>query len=90
MVSYDYRTAAGKMDDIAPGLKGLADRQIAAGNKFLDYCEKHAKLSRADAKKVLAYYLKHKLMKLDSVTGDFKVKHGAYLDADVLQRAVNA
>ena len=82
--------SAGKMDDIAPGLKGLAQRQVDAANKFIEYCQEHAKLGRDDAKKVLAYYLKHKLMKLDSVTGDFKVKHGAYLDADVLKRAVDA
>lgn len=78
------------MDDIAPGLKGLAERQIEAGNKFIEYCQTTAKLSKTEAQKVLAYYLKHKLMKLDAVTGDFKVKHGAYLDADVLQRAVEA
>ena len=75
--------------DRIPGLRGLVERQQAAGNKFIDYCMEHAKLDRKEAEKVLAYYVKHKLVKLDAVTGQFHVKHGQFLDSCVLRRAVD-
>lgn len=80
---------ASRMIDIEPGLHGLAERQQLAGSKFLDYCEQRAGLNRQQANKVLTYYVKHKLVKLDAVSGQFHVKHGQFLEPEVLQRAAN-
>jgi hypothetical protein len=40
-----------------------------------------------DAKKAYATLLKHKGIKVNSVTGEVTVKHGAFMDKQVLLRA---
>ena len=40
------------------------------------------------AERVANYYLKHKIAKIQIGIGQFTVKHGAFLDADVIANAV--
>ena len=43
-----------------------------------------------DAQKAARYYVKHKLVKLDPIIGRYHFKHGAFIEADVIRRAVVA
>ena len=45
--------------------------------------------TEAEAIKVKDLYLKNKLAKLHTQTGEITVQHGAYLEPDVIQSAIN-
>lgn len=55
---------------------------------FIERLQDLGQISRADAIKVKEFYLKNRLAKLDAGIGRISVKHGAYLDRDVIRRAV--
>ena len=40
------------------------------------------------AEEVAAYYINEKIVKLDMNIGRYKFTHGAFLDADVIERAI--
>ena len=42
------------------------------------------------AERVAALYLKERIVTLDPAIGQFKIKHGAFLEPDVIERAVTA
>jgi hypothetical protein len=42
------------------------------------------------AERVAKLYLKERIASLDPVIGQFKIKHGAFLEPDVIERAVTA
>ena len=71
----------------AVGNKNTAIRFINAENNFLSYLTERAGITEAEAVKVLALYRKMKVIKIDAVVGQWNVKHGAFLDADVIRRA---
>ena len=48
------------------------------------------KCTLADAKHILEVYKREKVIKIDVVNGSWHVTHGAFLDADVLRRAIKA
>ena len=75
--------------NVARGLRAMAQRSVNAENAFVRYAMSNAGLTSDKALQVLDYYLKHKLVKLDVVMGTFKVQHGTFLDADVLQRCAD-
>lgn len=56
-------------------------------SRFAAFAKKQAKLSREQAMTAMRRLQKEKLLKVDPVTGDFRVKHGRALDPDVLRRA---
>ena len=69
------------------GFQNIAQRMANAEKDFADII-----LSRIDcgdyvARKIVAYYLKNKLAKLDAVNGRITVNHGALLERDILIRA---
>ena len=66
----------------------LVIRQANAAKSFLE-CVTEAGLSAADAERVLAYYLKHKLVKLGANDGQFHVKHGSLMDAECFRKAAD-
>jgi hypothetical protein len=70
------------------GFKPMAIRQLNAERAFVDFVESKG-FSRADAAKAVSTLLRLKIAKLDAVTGSWSVKHGAFLDVDVLRNAVN-
>ncbi len=65
----------------------LAVRQNNAVEAFISYAMETAALTEEQALTVVARYRKDKLCKFDAVSGRYLVKHGAFLDADVLRRA---
>jgi hypothetical protein len=65
----------------------LVVRSTQAEDRFIDFAMSAASLTKAEAVMALAAYRKHKLIKCDSATGQFTVKHGAFLDVVPLRRA---
>lgn len=75
----------------AEGNKATALRIINAENDFAASLQTIAGISEEQAFKVMRFYLgKCKAAKLDAVIGKISVKHGAFLDRDVILRAVEA
>lgn len=70
------------------GTKAIASRIVNAENNFVETLMNCGHISKDDAFKVMAFYLKNKLAKLDPVIGRISVKHGAYLDARAINNAV--
>lgn len=77
---------AALLKDMAPGLRGVAQRSVDAENRFLAYAMEHGDLSRAQAQRALTAFRKAHVIKFDPVNGTFHVKHGQFLDPDVLRR----
>lgn len=71
----------------AQGNKDTAQRIVNAHLGFVETLERCGNITEKQAISVKDYYLKNKLAKLDAVSGRITVKHGAFLDADVIQRA---
>lgn len=69
------------------GFERMAQTLYNAEDRFAEYAQTTIGCSREDAFKIAAYYRKLRLIKFDAVSGDFHVKHGAFLDAEVLRRA---
>lgn len=69
--------------------KDMAQRSVNAENRFLEYVMQTTGASSAVAAKVLAYYRKHKLVRIDAVSGNFSVPHGALLDAATLRNCID-
>ena len=65
-----------------------AQRIAGAERSFVAYVREATGCSEEAALKVLDLYLSERFMKLDAVMGTWRVKHGACLDREVLQRAV--
>ena len=75
------------LKDIEPGLRNVARRSVDAENRFIDYAMEHGRLSRGQAETALAAFRKARVIKFDVVNGTFHVKHGQFLEPDVLRRA---
>lgn len=69
------------------GLQSMAERSVEAEDKFIDYCRTHAGLSRNEALRVIRTYRKARVLRFDAVNGSFHVKHGAFLEKDILRKA---
>ena len=67
----------------------MAHRIENAKAGFAQNLIEHHGLSKADAERVTGYYLKEKIAKIDVGIGRMSVKHGAFLDPDVIARAVS-
>lgn len=71
------------LKDIEPGLRNVAQRSADAENRFIAYAMEHGQLSRDQALIALAA----RAIKFDEVNGTFHVKHGQFLEPDVLRCA---
>jgi hypothetical protein len=69
-------------------LQDMLTRIENAHQDFVETIKRCGDISRDDAIKVKAFYLKKRLAKIDTGIGRISVKHGAYLEADVIRRAV--
>lgn len=56
---------------------------------FIETLMRCGECTRDEAIKVKDFYLKNKLAKLHTQTGEITVQHGAYLETDVIQSAIN-
>ncbi len=69
-------------------LEAMFTRIENAHEGFIDTLMRWGGITREEAIAVKAFYIKHKLVKVDKGIGRISVKHGAYLDKDVIKKAV--
>jgi hypothetical protein len=69
--------------------KTIAARIVSAEDRFLSALSEIGDISPEDAVKVFNYYSKHKLLKRSNVVGHVTVKHGAFLEKDVIRNALS-
>ena len=69
---------------------GIADRMINAVDNFVETIQSISGCNKAEAEKVLAVYRKNKIVKLDAVIGRYSVKHGVFLDKEVIKNAIDS
>lgn len=70
------------------GTKQVAQRIVNAENAFIATIKNIVGCTDESAAKVLAVYRKYKIVKLDPIGGVINVKHGMYLDVDVILNAI--
>ena len=66
----------------------FAQRLANATENFIELAMEIGEFDRDSAVRLLAFYRKHKIVKLDAIMGTFKVKHGALWDREVFLRAL--
>lgn len=66
----------------------IAQRHANAFNHLMQTLKDAADLTDGEARHAAAYYLEHKLAKLDNIGGSSSVKHGAFLARDVVRRSL--
>lgn len=74
--------------EIREGVRHVLTRWEAARAKLVEACARQGELSPEDAELAASELLARKVAKLDPIVGQFTVKHGAFLEKDVLARAV--
>jgi hypothetical protein len=67
---------------------GFAIREQNAFDCFSRFIESKG-FSHENAVKVWNLYIKLKVMKIDMVNGTFHVRHGMFLDSDIITNAIN-
>lgn len=65
-----------------------SDGATEAFEKFCDLVIKQTGCTKKAATKVAELYLKNKLAKIDHISRQMTVRHGAFLDKEVLERAI--
>lgn len=65
----------------------IAQRMVKAEDSFIECAMEFGEITKDQALKVLALYRKEKIVKIDIGVGQFNVKHGVFLDRDVIRRA---
>ena len=68
--------------------EAIAQRTVNAEDAFIEMLGNMHNYSSVDAAKILRVYRKLKCVKLDAVGGRYTVKHGAFLDREVCDRAL--
>lgn len=69
--------------------RDMAQRRCNAESSFIECIREISGCSEEQAGGVLGLYLKEKLVKLGYNDGQFHIKHGAFLDEVVINRAVD-
>ena len=68
--------------------KDMAQRAENAHDRLVGMLADAGQISTNNANIVADYYLKHKLAKLSYNDGQATIKHGAFLEIDVIKRAL--
>lgn len=84
-MSYQHRD--GGLAITAEHGRQIAERIVRAQTSFVEALQRQGEVSREDAEHVFAVYRRYRLVKLDAVQGVYRVKHGGFLDQDVIRRA---
>jgi len=71
------------------GTRAMAQRIVNAEDGFIETIQEHG-FTREEAVKAMATMLRTKVAVLDPVGGTIRVKHGAFLDPEVIRNAVDA
>lgn len=66
----------------------MAARMAQAEENFIDNIARAGGISKVAAAKVLAVYRRHRVVKMNAVSGEITVKHGGFMDRDVILRAL--
>jgi hypothetical protein len=82
--------ASRALAEVRPGLQATGQRMANAENNFISNVSKLGGISPDEATKVMDHYQKLGLLKRDAVSGTLNVKHGAFMDKDVINRALEA
>jgi len=69
--------------------QNMAHRIVNAESAFVETLMRCGDLTRDEAIKVLASYRKLKIVKNEYAVSRITVKHGAFLDREVIRRALN-
>lgn len=69
------------------GNQNTAKRIVQAENDFIEVIMSKG-FTKEEATKAMTTMLKLKVAKMDAVIGRISVKHGAYLEVDVIRNAV--
>lgn len=77
-------------NEIARGCKNMAQRIVQAEADFVATLMDLGGIDHATAERVLAHYRKIRVVRMDAVMGRVTVKHGAFLDREVIERAALA
>ena len=64
-------------------------RHTNVQKSLTEVIQKLGRVTLQEAEKVAQYYIKERYVKIDSVGGGYRMKHGAFLDRDVIKRAVD-
>jgi len=67
--------------------RDCASRLDNAKRRFLECCESNG-FTRTEAEKILAVYQKARVLKLSLNDGAFHIKHGVFMDADIMRNAL--
>lgn len=70
-------------------LKEIAWKQVQAIENFIGFLVKMHSLTKDQATKVFKVFKKVKSIEIDYVNVNYRVKHGDYLDRDIVTNAVN-
>lgn len=76
-----------KADEPITGPRAVAQRQVNAANRFVESVTEQFGLSKEEAGRAWDYYVAHKLVHADPVTGQYQLKDGRFWDAEVLRQA---
>ncbi len=79
--------ATTKQQGSKTGTEAVAQRQVNAVNRFIDSAVEQFGVTREQASSAWNSLLKEKLVSVDSVGGQYKLKTGAVWDKDVILRA---
>jgi len=72
------------------GTRQIAQRYVNAEEVFFNNIIAISSCSKADAEKVLSVFIAAKVAKVDPIIGRVIVKHGAFMEAQVIQNAISA
>jgi hypothetical protein len=72
------------------GTRAVAQRIVNAEENFIENVMQIAGLSRGEAEKAMTALKKAKAIKIDPVMGRMVIKHGAFMEPDVLKRAAKS
>jgi hypothetical protein len=71
-----------------PGTKEVGQRMAQAEISFVEMVQEMLGCSQEDAYKVFDRYLKERIIKRDLAMGRYNVKHGVFLEPDVMRNAI--
>lgn len=69
-------------------LEPVFQRITNATESFIEWCAEFGGFTRDEAIKILNVYVKAKAVKLNVAMGRYDFKHGAYVDVEVMKRAL--
>ena len=71
------------------GVRVIGQRINNATEDFIEITMERG-FSKEESLQILAFYSRERIVKLDTGIGRYKFAHGAYVETDVMQRALDA